>query len=441
MALPNHIPAGIAAVALPAILFFGPVAPSGAQSRLYEEAPLHYSDSKAHDPIAKLSQRHRRGEITFSGQTDKAFLEEFLHELDIPIESQVLVFSKTSKQNRLITPQTPRAIYFSEEFYVGWVPGGMIEIGSIDPKIGPIFYLLEHRNRVEEGLHFERPQDCLDCHAGSRTRDHPGFLVRSVFPDEDGLPLFSEGSFLTDHTSPLDQRWGGWYVTGRHGEQPHMGNTIASIDGENLIFDIEAGANLESLDSFFPTERYLSPHSDILALMVLEHQTEMHNRLHRAAAAFNRVIYLQSSLSATLNETPSKKLTGSALSVAEGETERILEYLLFCDEAPLEGGIDGGGAFRDAFLHNRRDSPDGRSLKDFQLLDRLFKYRCSYMIYSSSFDALPGPLKAMVYRRLWKILQGKDPEEKFHHFSESERLRIKEILVNTKEDLPPYWKL
>lgn len=427
------------AVLLPAA--FALTSPAFSQSRQFEEAPLFYSKTAPGNSVARLEKRIATGAFRFNAGDDKQFLAEFLHELNVPVESQVLVFSKTSKQNDRISPETPRAIYFSEECYIGWVPGGMIEIGCSDPELGAVFYLLEHRNRVREGLRFDRPQDCLNCHAGSRTRGFPGFLVRSVYPDETGMPLLSEGSFMTGHESPLEERWGGWYVTGCHGAQRHMGNTCASLVDGRIDFDTEQGANLMSLDHLFPTDRYLVPGSDILALMVLEHQVEMHNRLNRAAHNLRRALYLQKSLASTLGETSSNKLTGSALSVAESQAEKILEYMLFCEEAPLEdGGVDDGGEFREAFLANRRDSADGRSLKDFQLLDRLFKYRCSYMIYSTAFDSLPGQLKQIVYRRLWNILNGRESDPKFQHLSESERSRIREILVDTKDGLPGYWK-
>ncbi len=415
---------------------------SPAQSQVYEEAPFFYSETEPRDPIAALRRRLESGRLKLEARDEKEFLRSFLEELEVPVESQVLVFSKTSKQNDRITPQTPRAVYFSEEFYVGWVPGGVMEIGSIDPQLGAVFYLVDHRARATSGLRFERPQDCLSCHAGSRTGDLPGFLVRSVYPDARGYPLLSAGSFVTDHGSPLHERWGGWYVTGQHGSQLHMGNVIATEEDGEVFLDREAGANVLELEDLFSTKPYLVPRSDILALMVLEHQVEMHNRLNRAAFSLERTLHLQEQIDEALGRSKTRKLSGSALSVANSHAEKILEHLLFQKEIPLpDGGIDDIGNFRDAFRVNRRESKEGRSLKDFQLLDRIFKYRCSYMIYSRAFDHLPGPLKQIVYRRLWDILNGRDPSPDFDYLGESERTRILSILIDTKPNLPGYWKL
>ncbi|MFV1994544.1 MAG: hypothetical protein ACC661_03825, partial [Verrucomicrobiales bacterium] len=184
------------------------------------------------------------------------------------------------------------------------------------------------------------------------------------------------------------------------------------------------------------------PGSDILALMVLEHQVEMHNRLNRARGDFLRTLHRQKQILRAFAEQPSAKgLTGSALIVANHHADKILEHLLFCDEVELvDGGIEGMGDFREAFLANRRDSSEGRSLKDFQLLNRLFKYRCSYMIYSSAFRNLPSQLKAIVYRRLFAILTGRDTSPEYLHLSDSERGRILAILLETMDDLPAYWR-
>jgi hypothetical protein len=416
-----------------------PLSTATAQEQDFENAPILYYDVEAAGPVAELRSRLESGELSFKPGNDKELLRQVLHELKVPTDSQVLVFSKTSKQNERIHPATPRAIYFSDDLYVGWVPGGMIELGSVDPDLGAVFHLMDHRER-EAVPRFERPEDCLTCHASSRTGNAPGFLVRSVYPDENGFPLLSEGSYVTTHDSPLDERWGGWYVTGSHGEDRHMGNVIAhEIDEGTVVLDREPGANLDSLDHLFNTDPYLAKTSDILALMVLEHQTEMHNRLNRASTAFRIATYRQAQMKKLFGEKPSRKLEGTVLSITESHVRKILQYMLFAEELPIDdGNIDSDGPFRDAFLANRRESSEGRSLKDFQLLDRLFKYRCSYMIYSSSFETLPTPLKNHLYQRLWTILKGEDPE--FQHLGESESTRIKSILLETKTDLPPYWK-
>jgi hypothetical protein len=428
-------------IALVFTLLLGLLSPHAhAQEQDFDNPPISYSDTPEAGPVAELRQRLESGALTLTPGSEKDVLQQVLEELHVPPESQVLVFSKTSKQNERIHPATPRAIYFSDDVYVGWVPGGMIELGSVDPGLGAVFHLRDHRDR-KNGPRFERPEDCLTCHASSRTGNAPGFLIRSVYPDENGFPLLSQGSFVTTHDSPIHERWGGWYVTGSHGDDRHMGNVIAQeIDEGTVVLDREPGANLDSLDHLFDTSPYLAQTSDILALMVLEHQAEMHNRLNRANIAFRIASYRQAQMKKLFGEKPSKKLEGTLLSITESHVEKILKYLLFLEEMPIDdGNIDSDGPFRDAFLANRRESEEGRSLKDFQLLDRLFKYRCSYMIYSSAFDAIPKPLKNHLYRRLWTALNGDDPD--FQHLGDSERTRIIQILLDTKKDLPPYWKL
>jgi len=220
-----------------------------------------------------------------------------------------------------------------------------------------------------------------------------------------------------------------------------MGNITMETTKEGLLMDRQAGANVTDLNQLIDTSPYLQKGSDIVALMVLEHQTEMHNILNRATYGMQIVMHRQAGLSRELHREQSEELTGSCLIVARSQTEKILHYLLFRDEIKLpDGGIDGDPAFQNAFQRNAQYNQDGRSLKDFQLLNRLFKYRCSYMIYSSAFDQLPVQLKSMVYDRLLEILDGEDSSGEYDYLSESERHYIKEILVETKQDLPETWK-
>lgn len=405
----------------------------------YEQAPIYYSETTPNGPISRLIAQLDKNEIALDLSSEKAFLRSLLAALDIPEASQVLVFSKTSHQNARISPTTPRAVYFNEEIYLGWVQGGVVELASMSPNLGLVFHVLDHRTR-DASFKVERTSSCLSCHAGSRVYDMPGVMVRSVFPDDSGFPMLSEGSFMTTHASPFDERWGGWYVTGKHGKALHMGNITLDKTENGWVLDRNEGANQTDLSDFFQTAPYLRADSDIVALMVLEHQTEMHNILNRAAYNMRIMMHRQAGLSRELDLESATGLTGSSLVVARSQTEKILRYLLFCDEIELpNGGIDGNPAFQDAFQRNAKTNRQGRSLKDFQLLDRLFKYRCSYMIYSSAFDALPMELKDMVFSRLLDILDGRDTTGQFEHLSESERGYIKDILMETKPDIARAW--
>src|SRR5262249_27414426 len=205
-----------------------------------------------------------------------------LKELNVPPSSQVLVFSKTSFQRERITPKTPRALYFNDDVYVGFVlRGDVLEVAASDPKLGTAFYTLD-QEPDDKPQFFRQRDNCLACHASTATGCAPGLLVLSVFTDRTGMPILSAGTFRTDHSSPLKERWGGWYVTGTHGNQTHMGNWVVENKRDPQAEGNAAGQNVTDLKSRFTVANYLTPNSDIVALMVLEHQTECHNRIARA---------------------------------------------------------------------------------------------------------------------------------------------------------------
>lgn len=398
----------------------------------YELAPIEYS---ARTPSNRISRAEADLAARRPKEVEGAFLRWLLKETGVPVESQVLVFSKTSLQRDLIHPRQPRSMFFSDDLYIGWVPGGLMEVTVTDPELGMVFYKLDSRD-VTRPLRFEREGECLSCHGGSMTRNWPGLMVRSVYPDSRGEPITSGGSHLVGHDTPLEDRWGGWYVTGHHGAVRHMGNAIARDGKAGVEMDRELGANLGSLDRFFTTTSYLRPDSDIVALMVLEHQVQVHNRLCEGALRVRRWSHYQRQLQREMGEPISEAPVGTALRVVTSETERILEVLLFCDEAALpEGGVRGAGDFEKAFVRNRRPDPAGRSLKDFDLSTRMFTYRCSYLIYSEAFAALPSALRQSVLSRLHEVLTAETPTKRFAHLPAAERRAIREILAAT---LPEY---
>jgi hypothetical protein len=393
------------------------------------------------DPVAKLWQRASSGSLKLDTSTPQAFLKQVLSELDVPVASQVMVFSKTSLQNALIGPLTPRVIYFSEEAYVGWCQGGLLELIGVDPVQGPQFYTLSFPYSKGERPVLETSEQCMNCHEGSRTNGVKGMLVRSVYTAQDGQPILSEGSFLSGHESPLGERWGGWYVTGRHGKETHMGNVIAQETATGVTLDRAKGANVTSLATFISTKPYLTDTSDIVALMVLEHQCTMHNLLTDAGKSTREAMARQHDLQKAFGEPVTDVPQGSAASVIRSQAEKVLKHMLFCEEYPLrDDGVEGGAAFQEAFRRNRVETREGRSLKDLQLLTRLFKNRCSYMIYSKSFDALPHQVKSDFYAQLNRVLTGEDQREEFAHLTASERSNIREILLETKQDAAAAWK-
>jgi hypothetical protein len=94
---------------------------------------------------------------------------------------------------------------------------------------------------------------------------------------------------------------------------------------------------------------------------------------------------------------------------------------------------------RDFAKRGERDSK-GRSLRDFDLTDRTFRYPASYLIYSEAFDAIPDPARGYIYHRLLQILSGEDQNPDFAHLSPTDRQAILSILLETKPGLPAEWR-
>ena len=193
----------------------------------FEREPIRYLEQPLDDEITHLQQRLDAGELKLPFDDQRGYLPALLELLDIPTSSQMLVFSKTSFQLRRINPHRPRALYFNDHAYIGWVQGGdVVEITSVDPQQGAIFYTLAQEETDQPRFIRDKGQ-CLTCHASSRTKGVPGHLVRSVYTSQSGQPQFGSGTFTTDHRSPFTERWGGWYVSGTHGEMRHMGNVLS----------------------------------------------------------------------------------------------------------------------------------------------------------------------------------------------------------------------
>jgi hypothetical protein len=383
--------------------------------------------AKLDDGSAKLSYDDRVG-----------YLKSVLEGLNVPISSQTLVFSKTSLQRHKIAPKTPRAIYFNDDVYVGFCQNGdVVEISAADPQLGAVFYTLD-QEPAEKPRFTRQVDNCLLCHGATHTRGVPGHFVRSVYVDGVGFPVLAMGTHRVDHTSPLSKRWGGWYVTGTHGNQQHLGNLIVHGKQEREPVDNSAGQNVTDLSKRIRTDAYLSGHSDLIALMVLEHQGEAHNLLTNASFQAREALFAEQRLNKELGE-PEGHRWDSTTTRIRSSCESLVKYLLFSDEAPLTGPLQGTTTFATDFMSRGIRDSQGRSLRDFDLERRVFKYPCSYLVYSKAFDALPDEARQQVYRRLWDVLTGKDQSKPFAHLSESDRSAIREILIETKSGLPAYW--
>ncbi len=335
-------------------------------------------------PAIGYTTRPPRNAVTERGNDTAGFrfgersgyLRSVLDALDVPVESQIVVFSKTSLMARIIGPGNPRSIYFNDTTAVAWVPGEpFVEIATHDPELGTVYYTVPQKQFLRPA--FGRETSCLSCHESLAAGGVPGFLVRSVHPDPDGRPIRTLGDFVIDHRSPFAERWGGWYVTGKKLPPKHLGNTT------------------------------FAGNSDVVALMVFDHQMRAMNLLTRAG--WDARLALHERKPETLPEL----------------AKELADYLLFVDEAPLPGPVQGSSGFAEKFAARG-------PLREFDLKRRLFRYRCSYMIYSPAFDALPAPMREAVYRRMWDVLA---------RYPREERAAIVGTLRGTKKDLPDYFRL
>jgi hypothetical protein len=318
--------------------------PLRADDSIYERDPINYATAQANDPVTKLSQKLEAGQLKLAYDADHGYLPALLKALDVPISSQSLVFSKTSFQRDLINPQRPRALYFNDDVYIGYVPGGeVVEISSTDPQNGPMFYTLRQKRAGGPSL-LRQTDACLQCHASAMTNDLPGHIIRSVYSDPDGQPILSAGTFRTNPTSPFKQRWGGWYVTGTSGSMHHMGNVVARDKDDAESIDFAAGCNLTSLAGRVDTTPYLSPHSDIVALTVLEHQTYIHNLITRASYLTRLAMHDCAELNKALGR-PVDYRSESTISRIKNAVEPLLKGMLCSEELALTEPIVGTGDF------------------------------------------------------------------------------------------------
>ena len=401
-----------------------------------EYPAIGYATTARTDAVAELEARLASGAAVLEHDASRGYLASVLGALDIGVESQVLVFSKTSVQAQIITATTPRAIYFNDDTYVGWVPGSRtLEVASLDPRLGPVFYTLAQDSAAPVG--FERHLgECLRCHDSYSLTGGgvPRFITGSGYTDVDGNLVAHEGWILTSDRTPLKSRWGGWYVSGYHGEQVHLGNIAVHDVAELLELETLRKGNLENLDSLLDTSAYLSNKSDIVALLVLEHQVRVQNAITRVRYD---TVGVPSTVGAASGRDSSPVGASSArdLPVLIAElAEPLVEALFLAGEIDLTDRISGTSGFAAAFeARGPRDS-NGRSLRELDLTTRLFKYPLSYAIYSHAFDALPAEAKDYVYARIREILAGDDESEASARLSAADRAAILEILRDTKPD-------
>ena len=409
----------------------------GTALRYDTEYPLiGYADSPTHNALARLQERLDRGEVKLEFLPGRGYLDSLLKALAIDPSSQTLVYSKTSLQIDLIKAATPRAIYFDDTTYVAWIPEtNIIEMTTMDSAVGPVFYTLPNRDPASTHLDRETSR-CLTCHDTFAMMGGgvPRFLFMSSPVTVAGEPLTNEISKDTTDATPLRERWGGWYVTGAPNNMPHLGNLQVKrpMQPVETLASLEVtGHTVDKLDGFFDTKPYLTDHSDIVALLVFEHQVYIENLITRAS-------YKARTMVARANDgQPADALTWDQLPpkarpMVKAMLEPLVKALMFVDAASLPARIAGNSGFDRWFQSQGPRDAQGRSLRQLDLTMRVFRYHLSYMIYSIGFDGLPTYAHDYVYQRIADVLSGRDKSPAYSNISSADRATALEILTNTK---------
>jgi hypothetical protein len=382
---------------------------------------IRYSTGATSDVVSALNAKLGSGAATLKYDESTGYLRSVLDALSVPVESQMMVFSQTSFQSSQIRMQNPRAIFFNDTVAVGYIRGSkLLEVAALDPTQGVLFYDLAQDAGSKPT--FKRNNECLACHLSWETLGVPGLMVQSVYPLKDENS-YANG-FTTVHGSPLEQRWGGWWVTGDPGGARHIGNVSVMYNDKGSKLPNPTRA-LPSLDGLFDLKGYATPYSDVVALLVIDHQANMMNLITRTG--------WEARVAAA---SPSQ---AASTRVAEAARD-LVDYMLFVDEAPLTGPVKSTSGFAESFAARGPRDAQGRSLREFDLRRRLFKYQCSYMIYTPAFEALPPAAKNVVYSRLWEVLSGKDASPRYKGLAAQDRQAIVSILRETKKDLPDYFR-
>jgi hypothetical protein len=390
-----------------------------------EDPAIRYGTAVLDNAVVPVNQKLADGSIRLTFDGRGGYLQSALAALDIPVESQMLVFSATSLQARLINPANPRALFFNDRVVLGYVRGGeILEVAAQDATEGIVFYTLDQK--ATDAPRFQRVSTCLGCHLNADTLGVPGLLMFSTTPGSDTRP---GKSAAMDHRMPLKDRWAGWFVTGSSGTAEHIGNRVPALADR-------PGGAIASASGLFDPDGFRATTSDIAALMVFSHQIYMTNLITRAGwearAADPR-------LHAPFAAAPGEDARVAAF--MSGVADEVVDYMLFIDEARLTDRVRGSSGFAERFSAIGPKDKKGRSLHQLDLNRRLLKYPCSYLIYSSTFDRLPSGAKDPIYRRMWQVLSGNERDARYTSaLSLADRRAIVEILRETKSDLPSYFR-
>jgi hypothetical protein len=402
----------------------------------YEQTPHDYYELEPQDPASVLFRQIKAGTKTPDTTSGKAYAMWLMRELHIPLQSQMLVFSKTGLQRKVVSPETPRAMFFNDHTAVTWIQDGMIEIESFDPQLGPVFYILEGTEKRDsvQAVKFARRESCLNgCHAGSATNYLPGMLARSLHTDALGNPARVDKSGIAinaisvhenmSHAMPIKERWGGWYVTGAPAGVDHLGNLFVPKKGQDL-----PAPDLSGLQDLLPHGHS----SNIVALLIHDHQIGLMNALYQALYRWRTHRFFQKLKADGVQDQRLEVLSSGKTHHVEASIHRVVDELLFKDEAPLPStAITPDPAFVQVFTAAAKKDAQGRSLRDLDLSTRILKHRCSHLIYCPQLQGMPAEFRTAIYQRLRQSLS-----DKASHLPEAERQAVLQILESTLSDFP-----
>ena len=375
---------------------------TGAFDQSINHPAIKYLVADTDTVVDRMNAKLRDGSAKLVWDEKTGYLKSVLDLLQLPVESQVMVYTQTSLQAPHIKMDNPRAIYFNDTVSVGYIRGaGLIEILAQDPAMGSVFYTINEIPVAQATA--GRDTQCLRCHLSWDTLGVPGMSVLTTYPRKSESD-YANGGFV-DHYRPIEERWGGWYVTGKKMPPRHMGNYPLLLPKA-----VPPPPPRASLEGLFDLNGYLTPYSDIVALMVLEHQAHFVNLVTRANY---------------------ETRVGGDDSRVEEAAATLAEYMLFVDEARIPSPIEGSSGFTAAFLAQGKKDSKGRSLRELDLKTHLQKYPLSYMIYSPAFQGMEAEPKKLVMQQIEKVLAGGVTDGKYSRFTPETRAAIKEILRET----------
>lgn len=405
------------------VLLLPVIAPAAALAQFFNYADaypgVNYAGADLDDRVTRLLAQIEAGNVALEHDAEgRGYLDSLLEALEIDPSSQVLVFSKTALKTRFVTSQTPRALYFNDDTYVGFIQNSRsLEIATMDPNVGQVFF--DFSQNPEDGVEMEREMNrCLRCHDSySMTGGGvPRFLLSSVIADPQGDIVTHEISIITDTSTPLNRRWGGMYVTGTHSDMEIMGNFVIDDISKLTNMNLAPNGNKTDLSEFLDTSPYPSAGSDIVALLVLEHQVEVQNAISRLNFDSRTRLHTDGSI-------PAEELVQM--------TRPLLESLFMAHEVPLTDKVAGTSGYTDYFQGLGPFDSEQRSLRQLNLTTRTFEYPLSYLVYSDAIAALPDPVRTTLFSQIRQVLAGEIQDAAFAHLTPELRQAITAILTDT----------